>query len=239
MSNTHVPEPHETNEQRHPTNQSRSKVTYNGLASVISVALPIAMYFIFDKDRFKEDPLLRFATILLPFSYSATQYLFLLYANWKSNYKPEDTLHKALYYSFNALLITFATISILSIVALPIDGWGSRNDIVIHSVILPFFVVWSAYLTFTINCLIMKTIRLTDVNFCMLIALMMMIRIIVEFKSSNREYRYYRQMPTPMFRDTFLPTIKRMVSILTTMLVLATFMYAFIAWKCLIFLRNM
>ncbi|CAD27174.1 hypothetical protein [Encephalitozoon cuniculi GB-M1] len=238
MNATHILESHEANEQHHATNRSYWEVTYNILV-IMSIVFSMATYLILDKDRFEKNPLLRFAIILLPLSCSAIQYLFLLYTNWKSNYEPEGTLHKALYYFFNVLLIAFAIISILSIIVLPINGWGNESDIAIYSVILPFFVVWSVDLVSTINDLTMETVHLIDTHYTMLFDLMMIITIIVNPKYSSQGYRY-RQSPTPSSsRSTSSRTTKMRIVLLIIMLILAISMYAFIAWKCLTFLRNM
>ncbi|CAD25538.1 hypothetical protein [Encephalitozoon cuniculi GB-M1] len=250
MNATHILESHEANEQHHATNRSYWEVTYNILV-IMSIVFSMATYLILDKDRFEKNPLLRFAIILLPLSCSAIQYLFLLYTNWKSNYEPEGTLHKALYYFFNVLLIAFAIISILSIIVLPINGW--KGDDLLSSIVLPSFFIPPTYLLSTSCCLVPGQIGFTDTGINVLIDILILLCPLVSLVLIPEEPKY-RLIPAILFpvlilirllREKYypsgksaLPTAPWRVAVFVLILIIAVFAYALMVWGSMVILNN-
>ncbi|UYI28193.1 DUF2463 domain-containing protein [Encephalitozoon cuniculi] len=188
MNIAHISEPHEINEQHHIKNQLHWRTSFNCLAPLISIALPMLIHFIFEEDRFEENPFLRLITVLLPLSYSVIQYSALLHTNWKESTKPEDTTHKALHYILNLLLLTFVVISIFSITVFTLDKWDYAASF-FYSIVLPSLLIPPVYLFSTSCSFISGQIGFrdtgTDIFIDILILICDIVNVVLVYKESE------------------------------------------------------
>ncbi|CAD24879.1 hypothetical protein [Encephalitozoon cuniculi GB-M1] len=228
MNITHVPEIHRTDKQHTENLRHWRKIL--GIAPFVSIVFPAIMYFISDEDSFKKSLLLRFITILLPFSYSAVQYAILL--------------HTTPYYTLNLLFLAFAAISILSITALPINEWKG-DDSLIFSIVLPSLFIPPTYLLSTSCRLVPGQTAFTDTGINVLIDILILLCPLVSLVlvCKEPEYRLLSAVPFPililarLLNDRYCPSEKSApptapwrVAILVLILTSAALIYAFMMW---------
>ncbi|UYI26677.1 DUF2463 domain-containing protein [Encephalitozoon cuniculi] len=249
MNTTHVPEPHRTDELH---TEKRHWTIITVIAPFVSIAFPAIMYFIFTKECFKKSLLLRFITVLLPFSYSAVQYAVLLHTNWKSHNKPECILQSILYYTLSILLLAFTIISILSITTLPINEWKG-DDSLIFSTVLPSLVACPTYLFSTSCCLVPGQTAFTDTDINIVIDILILLCPVVSLVLVCEEPEY-RLLSVVLFLlfilarllkekycpsgKSYLPTAPWRMAILVLILISAALIYAFMMWGPMAILSN-
>ncbi|CAD25919.1 hypothetical protein [Encephalitozoon cuniculi GB-M1] len=229
--------------QQHTENRLRWSPALKGLPPLVSIAFPALIYLIFGKDRFEENPFLKFITLLLPLSYSAAHHLFLVHTSWNRSNKPEGILHSISYYTLNLLLLTFATISILSIIAFPFDEWEG-DDSYYCSIILPSFFMPSVYLLSTSCCLVPGRIGFTDTGINVPIGMSILLCPAVSFVLVCKESEYHL-LPAILFpililirlfkekcfpsEKNALPTAPWRTAIFVFILILSIFIYTLMA----------
>ncbi|AFN82935.1 hypothetical protein EROM_050010 [Encephalitozoon romaleae SJ-2008] len=157
-------------------------------AGIVSIVFPAIMHFTLGPS-IKDSLLLKFITVLLPFSYSAAQHFLLFRINRSLDYKSSSLLHSILYFLLNLFLFVFAVIDGISTVTFTLDKW---DDDVSFSILLPSFVVPSTYLLSTACILTPGSIQFPDTGFNFLIDILILLRIVVGimFPLHNSSYIY-------------------------------------------------
>ncbi|UTX43459.1 DUF2463 domain-containing protein [Encephalitozoon hellem] len=132
-------------------------------AAPISMVFPIITYLLLDEDTIRYNILLKLAIVLPPFLYSGVHCLIMFNNNRTEQSKPLSTPRPPLVFLLNTLLLLFSIISLISIIAFPIDEWGKDYTIFL-SIILPSFFVSSTYLLSTSCTLTRSSLQYTTTN---------------------------------------------------------------------------
>ncbi|KAG5858487.1 DUF2463 domain-containing protein [Encephalitozoon hellem] len=122
-------------------------------AAPISMVFPIITYLLLEEDTIRYNMLLKLAIVLPPFLYSGVHCL-IMFNN--SRTEQSDSSSTPLSTFLNIIFLLFSIISLLSIIAFPIDEWGKDYTIFL-SIILPSFFVSSTYLLST-SCTLTRSI---------------------------------------------------------------------------------
>lgn len=158
------------------------------LAGIVSIVFPAIMHFTLGSS-IKDSLFFKFITVLLPFSYSAAQHFLLFRINRGLDYKSSSLLHSIFYFLLNLFLFAFAVIDGISTITFTLDKW---DDDASFSILLPSFVVPSAYLLSTACVLTPGSIQFPDTGFNLLIDTLILLRIIagIMFPLHNSSYIY-------------------------------------------------
>ncbi|CAD26305.1 hypothetical protein [Encephalitozoon cuniculi GB-M1] len=213
---------------------------FSDLGALMSIALPMLMYFTFTKNDFDTSPLLKVVMLLFPCSYSAAGYFLLCYSSRTAHHKTG-----ILYHLLNVLLVTFAAISILSIIVLPIEKWSKRL-LGVYSMPSSSFVVSLTYLLYT-SC-DLTTASFTDTGITAFVELLSLLFLMSYpiFLTRNPEYYPYLSIISAIlilarsFKEKYFPNKKTSESVVRWRLLIffvilgfTTFSYIMAGLSCL------
>ncbi|KMV64969.1 hypothetical protein M970_110070 [Encephalitozoon cuniculi EcunIII-L] len=239
----HTTSKHQENRDKPP--ETRRRGTINSILLAMSTVFPVFVFFTHREDGFDGNILLRFTTLVFPFSYSAAQHFLLLSSNWGSSCRSSSGLYRALCLALNALLAVFFVISICSLILFTADEWDDNEAPTICSMLFPSLLLSSTCLL-SISCNF-ATFQFVDSGPDIPIDLLIFLCLVILHKTSPLEdYEYLPYFAIPSFilvlvrsfkerllpRKSSPPAAAWRVAVFLLILVLTISVYVFISRVC-------